>query len=446
MTAPTPDPGWYPDPEGDPALARYWDGAAWTDRTRRRESGAPAAAPPQPPPARRPLWRRPLLPIAAAVLVAIAVGGFVLLGGSEEAGAEVILQPSASAGTDPFTDSIANSKVAVESGGYEQLAADSAAVESISGSAPGLYGGTGKEAVCDPAALVAFLDENPDKAAAFASVVGVKPKQIADYVSSLTPVLLREDTRVTNHGFIDGQANGFDAVLEAGTAVLVDDRGVPRVRCACGNPLSEPAPTDATPDYTGEAWDGFDDQRLLAVTPAEQQLDSLELVDVNTGESYRQAVGGYGDVRDLIFDFGGVGSLRIGMTAQEAEQATGTQVTFTSVSASHDCAQVSFPELGGLGGLAGNGRTIGSLYSGGDASTTMPRTPAGITIGSTAAEVEAAYPQMRREEGFYNPLTERLIVENDNGDILLFQTDEDGRVAGMQTGREPDVFAPEGCL
>ena len=182
--------------------------------------------------------------------IAIAVGAFVLFGGSNEAsGAEVILQPSASAGIDPFTDSIANSKVKadVKGGGFTQLAADSAAVESVSGAAPGLYGGTGEEAVCDPAALVDFLEHNPDKAAAFASVVGIKPKQIGDYVASLTPVLLREDTRVTNHGFVDGQANGFDAVLEAGTAVLVDDRGVPRVRCACGNPLSEPAATEPPP-------------------------------------------------------------------------------------------------------------------------------------------------------------------------------------------------------
>ena len=294
MTEPIPDPGWYPDPEGAPGRARYWDGAAWTDRTRELasiESAGRSDEPPPPPAAARPWWRRPLVAAAAVVLVVVVVGAFLLVSGSKEAGAEVILQPSASSGVDPFTDSVANSKVAVKNGGFEQLTADSAAVESISGAAPGLYGGTGKEAVCDPAALVAFLKHNPDKAAAFASVVGIRPKQIPDYVAGLTPVLLREDTRVTNHGFVDGQANGFDAVLEAGTAVLVDDRGVPRVRCACGNPLSEPAPTQSTPDYSGQPWDGFNDQRLVAVTPAKQQQDSFELVDVNTGQSYEQAAG-----------------------------------------------------------------------------------------------------------------------------------------------------------
>ena len=303
MTEPIPDPGWYPDPEGAPGRARYWDGAAWTDRTRELasiESAGRSDEPPPPPAAARPWWRRPLVAAAAVVLVVVVVGAFLLVSGSKEAGAEVILQPSASSGVDPFTDSVANSKVAVKNGGFEQLTADSAAVESISGAAPGLYGGTGKEAVCDPAALVAFLKHNPDKAAAFASVVGIRPKQIPDYVAGLTPVLLREDTRVTNHGFVDGQANGFDAVLEAGTAVLVDDRGVPRVRCACGNPLSEPAPTQSTPDYSGQPWDGFNDQRLVAVTPAKQQQDSFELVDVNTGQSYEQAAGSGLTVDQLI--------------------------------------------------------------------------------------------------------------------------------------------------
>lgn len=27
------EPGWYPDPEGEPK-ERYWDGRGWTDRTR----------------------------------------------------------------------------------------------------------------------------------------------------------------------------------------------------------------------------------------------------------------------------------------------------------------------------------------------------------------------------------------------------------------------------
>jgi hypothetical protein len=295
------DPGWYPDPE-DETRARYWDGQAWTDRTGERQAieSAPEG-PAAPPPADRPFWRNPLLGVAIAVLVAAAIGAFVVLG-SSDAEAEVILEPTAAAGTDPFTDSVASEAVTELTSSGTELAGEpvagisggDGAIESLSGATPGLYGGTGEEAACDPEALVGYLEENPDKAAAFAGVFEIRPKQIGDYISELTPLLLREDTRVTNHGFTEGRANPFDAVLQAGSAVMVDERGVPRIRCACGNPLAEPAATDSAPEYSGEAWEGFDEQRILAVAPAEQELEGFEVVDVTTGELYEQGVGSGG--------------------------------------------------------------------------------------------------------------------------------------------------------
>ena len=45
---------------------------------------------------------------------------------------------------------------------------------------------------------------------------------------------------MTNHGYRDGVARPFQATLEAGTSVLVDEDGIARARCACGNPLDEP--------------------------------------------------------------------------------------------------------------------------------------------------------------------------------------------------------------
>src|SRR6185436_18143448 len=44
---------------------------------------------------------------------------------------------------------------------------------------------------------------------------------------------------------------GFLAVLRRGTAVLVDDEGVPRVKCYCGNPLLPPViPQEFYETYT----------------------------------------------------------------------------------------------------------------------------------------------------------------------------------------------------
>ncbi|MFB7601130.1 DUF2510 domain-containing protein, partial [Streptomyces sp. NPDC056160] len=54
MTQVTP-PGWYPDPgqtSDGPATERWWDGKAWTERTRPAGSAAvwgPPAQPPAPP-------------------------------------------------------------------------------------------------------------------------------------------------------------------------------------------------------------------------------------------------------------------------------------------------------------------------------------------------------------------------------------------------------------
>ena len=45
---------------------------------------------------------------------------------------------------------------------------------------------------------------------------------------------------MTNHSFVGGRAVGYQAILQAGTAVLVDSSGRPVVRCRCGNPLLEP--------------------------------------------------------------------------------------------------------------------------------------------------------------------------------------------------------------
>ncbi len=96
---------------------------------------------------------------------------------------------------------------------------------------------------CQPEALIGFLDDNPTIAAAWAEAADVEVDEIAATIRSLEPTVLDQPTRVTNHAYRGGVARGFQATLATGTAVLIDDSGVPRVRCACGNPLAEPGPT-----------------------------------------------------------------------------------------------------------------------------------------------------------------------------------------------------------
>ena len=67
----------------------------------------------------------------------------------------------------------------------------------------------------------------PQKASAWAAAKGISVNQISTYIGGLTPMTLRYDTRVTNHGYVNGQANAIPEILQAGQAVLVDSHGVP---------------------------------------------------------------------------------------------------------------------------------------------------------------------------------------------------------------------------
>jgi hypothetical protein len=164
-------------------------------------------------------------------------------------------------------------------------------ISAQSGGTPGLYGGTQDNSTCSPEGMIAFLEQETDHGRAWAEVQGIDPSQLRAYISRLTPAFLPGDTRVTNHGFRDGRATAFQAVLQAGTAVLVDDRGMPRARCACGNPLTPPTPVAAAPVYTGQAWPGFRPEAVTTIAPARQALDALVLTDIDTGETFRRPVG-----------------------------------------------------------------------------------------------------------------------------------------------------------
>ncbi|NLV54192.1 MAG: hypothetical protein GXY13_01125 [Acidimicrobiales bacterium] len=159
------------------------------------------------------------------------------------------------------------------------------------GSTPGLYGGSRDDQVCDAIGIADFLDLEADKAAAFAEVLGIPTDGIRQYLTGLTPVILVSDTWVTNHGFADGEATSFPAVLQAGTAVLVDSQGVPRVRCSCGNPLLEPEVDGYETEVTdGDAWDDYDPEQVTVVEPGDE-LTSITVVDVTDGTEFERLLG-----------------------------------------------------------------------------------------------------------------------------------------------------------
>ncbi|MFE9643475.1 DUF6777 domain-containing protein [Streptomyces sp. NPDC006365] len=236
----------------------------------------------------RPWWRSAprvaviSLVVAAAVVLAVV---FTRPDGTSGSGSEVFLQAAGKSGPDPFTGSTAEDSSTVPETPSPTPTPDSGNVtRGVDGSAPGLYGGTRNKASCDVEKQISYLQDAPAKNEAFASVQDLEPSGVPGYLRSLTPVQLRMDTRVTNHGYRDGSATSYQAVLQSGTAVLVDDRGVPRVRCACGNPLTPPVAQKSTPKKTGDSWPSYRPSNVVAVSPATQVINTFVLYDPDNGE------------------------------------------------------------------------------------------------------------------------------------------------------------------
>ncbi|MFI6422110.1 DUF6777 domain-containing protein [Streptomyces sp. NPDC050842] len=191
---------------------------------------------------------------------------------------DVHLQPLAARGPDPFTASSARITGRAVVPERDPDAASVQQVREITGSTPGLYGGTRSEASCDVEQQVSFLSGDHGRTRAFAEAAGIPEVNVSGWLRGLTPVVLRADTRVTNHGYRGGRATPFQSVLQSGTAVLVDQYGSPRVRCACGNPLRSPAAAQGGV-HQGEPWDGFDPEHVIVVRPTTTVVTSLVIVN-----------------------------------------------------------------------------------------------------------------------------------------------------------------------
>ncbi|WP_431961047.1 DUF6777 domain-containing protein [Actinacidiphila sp. bgisy160] len=267
--------------------------------------GAPGPGQDPPAHARRRWWTSSagLSALAALGAAALVLAVFLATRGGDGGSAaperspsptrpQIVLQPAQAAGLDAFTTGTAREFLPPDAPAPTLTPKPSATygAPSVSGGTRALYGGTKGKAPCAVTEQAEHLTADPGKAAAFARVAGVHADGIGRYLKSLTPALLRADTRVTDHGFADGSATSFAAVLEAGTAVLVDDRGVPRVRCAGGNPLSAPKAI-AGAGHTGQPWPGFRASEVVAVRPAPAAHRSFVLYDAGRDELFRRPVG-----------------------------------------------------------------------------------------------------------------------------------------------------------
>jgi hypothetical protein len=189
---------------------------------------------PVPPPPSRPKSKRPLAAKIVAGLVAagLVVGGagtWMAFSGST---AEAAVQSTSFAGANPTTNPFGTDA--------PQVAAV-AATGPQTGDTKGLYAAT-DPASCNNADFLSQLQADPAKLAGFGGVFGLGAGDVPAFVNSLSPVVLRANTSVTDHPFQDGKFVEQPAILAAGTAVLVNSYGEPTVKCFNGNPLTGGAP------------------------------------------------------------------------------------------------------------------------------------------------------------------------------------------------------------
>jgi hypothetical protein len=241
-------------------------------------------------------WLSQSLRLAACVLALAAATALSACGGGGSSAkttagvkgaSEITAEPVSSAGSNPFTAPAGKDMSGVRP---PPKATSTTGPATYRGSLPGLYGGTRDYATCDAHKLINFLEHEPSKATAWAGVLGIPVTRIRTYVNRLTPVLLRTDTRVTNHGYINGQATVIQSVLQAGTAVFVNRYGEPVIKCYCGNPLTPPV-LYREPVYIGPRWTDFSTTHITIIQQSITIIDTFTLYDPDTGTTFKRPAG-----------------------------------------------------------------------------------------------------------------------------------------------------------
>jgi hypothetical protein len=215
--------------------------------------------------------------VLALLLIVLGVVLVALLGAQPAAAAPVELEATSTTGANPFMPPAgADAPTVVPPPGADG---------NVSGGTPGLFGGSGDDETCDREQMSRFLQQNPDKAVAWGAAAGVDTDDIPAFLRDLTPMILRVDTYVTNHGFADGRLTSYPAVLQAGTAVLIDGYGTPRVKCYCGNPLTLPPPGEPQA-FQGHPWPRFTPTAVTVIEPTSVPVHEFTTINITDNRVY----------------------------------------------------------------------------------------------------------------------------------------------------------------
>ncbi|MGR3936524.1 DUF6777 domain-containing protein [Streptomyces sp. BRA346] len=219
---------------------------------------------------------------SVAVVSAVAVLGTVTPSG-RAAAVEYRREPVGKTSVPAFTQAVGHDR--------RHVVSPSNGGRAFQGDTPGLYSGAPGRKPCDRQELIRDLKATPKKAAAWARVQHIRPERIRAYVHRLSGVVLRSDTYARTYGY-QGRVKPAATVLQAGTAVLVDRRGMPVVKCASGNPIRAAAPKkNAEPTFTGPEWSGFSRNAVTVIRPAPDAVKRITVVTIGKSELFRRVIG-----------------------------------------------------------------------------------------------------------------------------------------------------------
>ncbi len=197
--------------------------------------------------------------------------------------------------------------------------------------------------------------------------------------------------------------------------------------------------------------------------PAADGSDSTAVVaDTSQGAPVPYPDGGGPAVTPIpndawVISEGGVGPVRMGMGTEVAEESMGVGARLMPASEGSTCRYLDWTDRHpGVAYMSVDGRIVRldvqglDQVSGGEATeipvADLPRTAEGVGVGSTEAEVTAAYgARLRSEPHKYLQGGQNLIVTPaDTASLLVFETDGT-RVTSIRAGLRPYAEWVEGC-
>ncbi len=157
-----------------------------------------------------------------------------------------------------------------------------------------------------------------------------------------------------------------------------------------------------------------------------------------------------------VAGFAGLGSARIGTTTDAFAAALGLKLVVETTSGMNDpCWQLALGSpTSGMTVLTEGGRKgkvarydLQGYGLPAAKQAALPRTAAGVGVGSTKAQVLAAYPgKVAATPHTYVEGGQYLRVLDGQGHAIVFETDEKGRVTLLRAGLVGPVDYIEGCL